>query len=130
MRNIRNFSIPVLLIAVFGFMLMGSNMPENEDKKSDMPENIKAIVDKSCMGCHNSDSRSEKAKAKLNFTTFVELEDVKKIKTLRDIVEVLDEKKMPPEKFLKMHPDKGLTEKEELELKEWAQKEAKAVLNK
>ncbi|MFB6320590.1 heme-binding domain-containing protein [Saccharicrinis sp. FJH54] len=129
MRNIRNFSVPALLLTVAAFMFMGLNTPENEDKKPDMPDNIKAIVDKSCMGCHNSDSKSEKAKNKLNFTTFNELSDVKKIKTLREIVEVLDENKMPPEKFLKMHPEKGLTEKEELQLKEWAQKEAKAVLS-
>ena len=130
MKNFRNFSIPVLLLTVIGFITMGSNINENEDKKPDMPENIKAIIDKSCMGCHNSDARSEKAKEKLNFTTFDELPDVKKIKTLREIVEVLDEDKMPPPKFLTMHPDKKLTDEEELQLKEWAQKAAKAVLNK
>ena len=35
-----------------------------------MPENIKAIVDKSCFGCHNTASQHEDATEELDFKTF------------------------------------------------------------
>ena len=125
-----------VLITVFGFVLTGSILTSSQlngdegESKLDMPENVHAVIEKSCMGCHNSMSQNQKAKDKLNFTTFNELTEIKKIKTLREIVEVLEEKKMPPKKFIDRHPDKNLTEEEEILLKKWAEKEAKAVINK
>lgn len=130
MKTRNKFLIPVISLAVISLSLISFKTDELQEKKVDMPENIHAIIEKSCMGCHNTTSKNDKAKNKLRFDTLNELTDVKKIKTLSEIVEVLEENEMPPEKFLKRYPDRALTGKEEVQLKQWAQKQAKAIINK
>eukprot|EP00764_Aduncisulcus_paluster_P010217 gnl/Carplike_NY0171/3511_a4742_403.p1 GENE.gnl/Carplike_NY0171/3511_a4742_403~~gnl/Carplike_NY0171/3511_a4742_403.p1 ORF type:complete len:130 (+),score=13.01 gnl/Carplike_NY0171/3511_a4742_403:84-473(+) len=93
-----------------------------------MPENVKAIVDKSCFGCHNTDSRNEDAKEDLDFKTFDSLSKVKKIGVYRHIAEVLEKEEMPPKKFIERFPDKKLTEEETKILTEWVKKEAAALI--
>jgi mono/diheme cytochrome c family protein len=93
-----------------------------------MPENIKAIVDKSCFGCHNTDSQNEDAKEELDFKTFDTLSKVKKVGALRHIAEVVEEGEMPPKRFLERFPDRKLTEEEAKILTEWVKKEAEALI--
>ncbi|MBN1985138.1 MAG: heme-binding domain-containing protein [Prolixibacteraceae bacterium] len=93
-----------------------------------MPENIKAIVDKSCFGCHNTDSQNEDAKEELDFKTFDTLSKVKKVGALRHIAEVVEEGEMPPKRFLERFPDRKLTEEEAKVLTEWVKKEAEALI--
>ena len=94
-----------------------------------MPENIKAIVDRSCFGCHNTDSRNEDAKEDLDFKTLEGLTKVQQIGTLRHIGEVLEKKEMPPKQFLERFPDRALSEEESNLLAEWVKKEAAALLD-
>lgn len=94
----------------------------------EMPENIKAIVDKSCFGCHNSESQNEDAKEDLNFSTFNELSKIKKLGTLKHISEVVEKGEMPPKRFLERFPDKKLSEEETNMLTEWVKKESSALI--
>jgi len=48
------------------------------------------------------------------------LSKAKLVSTFSDIEEVLDEGKMPPEKFLEKRPEKKLTDEEKDLLKSWA----------
>lgn len=93
-----------------------------------MPENVKAIVDKSCFGCHNTDSRNEDAKEELDFKTFDGLSKIKKIGAYRHIAEVIEEGEMPPKRFLERFPDRKLTDEEATILTEWVKKEANALI--
>ena len=93
-----------------------------------MPENVKAIVEKSCFGCHNTDSRNEDAKEDLDFKTFDKLSKIKKIGKLKHIIETVEEAKMPPKKFLEKYPDKKLTADEAKILTEWAKNEAASLI--
>lgn len=118
------------LISVFILISMVAFSAKNpsETKAVKMPDDVKAIIDKSCFGCHNNDSKNDKAKEKLNLSTFDSLTKNKMIAGLREIAEVVEENEMPPAKFLEKYPDKKLTDAEKLVLMNWANNEAKGLM--
>ena len=85
-----------------------------------IPDDVNQIFEKSCFGCHNVESTSDKAQKKLLIDQLTELSKAKLVSALDDIGEVLEENEMPPKKFLAKYPDKALTENEAKRLKEWA----------
>ncbi|QGY42509.1 hypothetical protein GM418_02220 [Maribellus comscasis] len=126
----KKLGIPAAIFLAFLFI---SSTLDASDKtpvrgELNMPENIKTIVDKSCFGCHNTDSRNEDAKEELDFKTFDSLSKVKKIGALRHIAEVIEEGEMPPKRFLERFPERKLTEEEAKTLTEWVKKEASALI--
>jgi uncharacterized membrane protein len=109
------------------FMLSAADKaPAKELAK--MPENVKSVIENKCMGCHNTDSKNDKAKEKLDFKTMEGLAKIKKIGTFNHIVEALEKNEMPPEKFLDRYPDKKLSEEEAKMIMDWAKKEASALM--
>jgi mono/diheme cytochrome c family protein len=108
----------------FNYITKEKNNPANEGEKFEIPQDIQEIIDKSCFGCHNAESQSDKAKKKLQFDQLDGLSKSKLVGTLDEIVEVVEENEMPPEKFLEKYPDKKLTEEEAKKLKEWAEANA------
>ena len=68
--------IPFLLLC-FTFVFFSFSNKSNEEYNDlftietiNIPENVKAIIDKKCMGCHNNESKSGKSKTKLNFDKY------------------------------------------------------------
>ncbi len=94
--------------------------------KLDIPDNVSEILKKSCMGCHNSASKNTKGKTKLNFDSFNngKYSRGKQIAKLNGIVKSLSKKDMPPEKFLKKHPERALSASDSKILSEWAKAQA------
>lgn len=127
MRTKTGFTL--LFAAIFSLSLHAS---ETEKKSVEpfgpMPDQVKTIVDKSCIGCHNTNSRNEDAKKKLDFNKLDSLSKVKMIGTYNEIAEVLEKEEMPPKKFLQRFPDKALTDAEKKTLMNWAKKETKALV--
>ncbi len=122
---IRKSLFPVfILISMFAF----SAENPSETKTINMPGDVKAIIEKSCFGCHNTDSKNDKAKDKLNLSTFDSLTKMKMIAGYKEIAEVLEENEMPPAKFLEKNPDKKLTKAEKTILMNWANNEAKGLM--
>jgi hypothetical protein len=74
------------LFSVFIFSSLFALATENpsETKSVKMPADVKTIIDKSCFGCHNNDSKNDKAKDKLNLSTFDTLTKNKMIAGLRE----------------------------------------------
>jgi uncharacterized membrane protein len=95
-----------------------------------MPDDVKAIVKKSCFGCHNSNSKNEDAKEELSFDKLDGLSAMKKISAFKHIGETVEENEMPPKKFVEKYPDKKLTNEEKQTLISWAKKEAEALVKK
>jgi cytochrome c553 len=95
----------------------------------DMPDNIKSILDKSCMGCHNNESKSTKGKMKLNFDKFNDgkYSKGKQIAKLNAIVKTLAKGKMPPKKFIAKNPDRALSADDTKTLSEWAKAQASTL---
>lgn len=122
------YSFIFVLAAAFilsGFIFSSHSNPENKDK---MPENVKAIVDKSCFGCHNSGSKNEDAKEALDFKKLDKLSLIKKISAYKQIEETVVENEMPPKRFLEKQPEKKLSEEEKKILVSWAKKEAETLV--
>lgn len=121
------------LVLLIGFLVLSVSAVASDNpakaKANEMPETIKAIIDNKCFGCHNTESKNDKAKENLDFNTLGELSMMKKVSSYNKIAEVLGKQEMPPEKFLERFPDKNVTEEERTALMEWAKKEAKAVVN-
>ena len=126
----RKKSYVSLLTLLFIFVAAITTSSENPTKKSTdkMPENVKAIIDKSCFGCHNTDSKNEDAKEELDFKKLDDLSKMKKIGAYKHIGEAVEENEMPPKKFLDKYPDKSLTDEEKKTLIAWAKKEAEALV--
>jgi len=124
--------IASLLVALLlsSSILLADEKPEPKEIAMTMPENVKAVVDNSCFGCHNTDSRNDDAKKELDFKTMHLLSDIKKLGALKDIGDVIEENEMPPEKFLERRPEKALTDEQKQILIDWVKKESMALINK
>ena len=127
MRNKRNFLFVLVVLLFASFMVSAAENP-TESKAVKMPDNVKAIIDKSCFGCHNTDSKNDKGKEKLNLSTFDTLTKNKMIATYKGMAEVVEENEMPPAKFLEKNPDKKLSDADKKILIDWANNEAKALM--
>lgn len=121
-------------IATFsGLIFMNFNSVEPkisnpENNKYEVPENVQAIIDKSCYACHNTDSKNEKGKKKLNWDFMKDgYKKYKVIAKLSEIEEILQKNEMPPEKFLAKYPDKKLSDKDRETMIEWARTTAKKM---
>jgi len=97
--------------------------------KLEIPDNIKVILDKSCMGCHNDASKNQKGKMKLNFDKFNngKYSTGKQIAKLNGIVKTLEKGKMPPKKFKAKYPDRVPSADEVKLLSDWAKAQAKSL---
>ena len=112
----------LMLFAVSAISVIAA---ENQAKNLEgIPENVQAIIQKSCFGCHNSDSKNEDAKEDLDFKKFEELSKIGKISAYKHIAETVEEAKMPPKRFLENYPDRKLSDDEKKVLIEWAKNEA------
>jgi hypothetical protein len=119
------FSAAILALLVFGsFILWPSGSKQDQTAKvTSLPADVGKIVEKSCFGCHNSQSRNDKAKEKLDFDGWSNLNPMQKAGKTKAILDVLEKGTMPPPMFLERFPDRKLTDDEAKLLKDWAKKE-------
>lgn len=125
----KSFYTIALIVFVFASFVGSATETQTDSKVISMPDDVKAVIEKSCFGCHNTDSKNDKAKEKLDLKTLDSLSASKMIHALKEINEVVEENEMPPEKFLAKFPDKKLTDAEKKLLMDWANNEAKALMN-
>jgi len=94
-----------------------------------IPDDVMAIIDNKCYGCHNNEAKNKKSKGKLNFDKFKEgYSKSKTISKLGKIAKDVHENEMPPEKFLAKYPDKSLTADESALLISWAEGQKKSLM--
>jgi len=111
-----------ILFLLFQSFLSGSL------KKQELPEEVGTILKTSCYNCHSTGSRAEKALEKINFDDWDNYKLIKKIELLGDIGKVLEEGKMPPEKFLERNPDAKLSEDQASLLVDWTRQESDILM--
>ena len=102
------------------------NSPAGDDR-FEIPENVQQVIDKSCYGCHNSESQNEKGVKKLQWDKLGEMKTHKLVGKLADIADVTANSDMPPEKFLAKKPEATPTAIEKKILSEWADSTAKKL---
>lgn len=118
--------VRVLLGGLLLFVFLSFN--QGPGAGDTIPEEIGAILKTSCLGCHNAEARSEDAKKAVQFDLWDDYRVTKKIGILGKIGEVVEEGKMPPEKFLDKNPDKKLTEEHQKLLVDWTKKESERLM--
>ncbi len=128
--NKKNLFSLFLAGCLFSSLLVSATDNPVKTTVKPMPDNVKAIIEKSCFGCHNTDSKNEDAKEDLDFKTLGQLTKVEKVRALREIHKMVGKNEMPPEKFLQKYPDKKLTGAEKEILLNWAKTESKSLTEK
>jgi len=112
---------------LFGFNLNNSAIVAEEEPTIEIPDNINAIFEKSCFGCHNSESRNTKAKEKFMVDKFTTLKKSKLASKLKKISEMMEDGEMPPEKFAAKYPDRVPSAEDAKTLIEWADNTASSL---
>jgi len=113
----------ILTLFLAAVMLSATKIQSTAQEEELFPKEVNEIIQKKCFGCHNTDSRNDKAKEKLDLKTLDSLSVVKKVGTFRHIEEVINKNEMPPEKFLERFPDNALTDDDKKALLSWTQTE-------
>lgn len=91
------------------------------------PENVKAIIDAKCMGCHKPDARNEKAREKLQWEKVAKMNKEEQEHLIDELFEVLEDGKMPPAKAVERRPEMKLTDEETKTLIAWVEAEEKRL---
>ncbi|MFA5418550.1 MAG: heme-binding domain-containing protein [Bacteroidales bacterium] len=126
----------VILIFFLGFVFIKADLYQTQEKPNSnpqnevfvIPQNIQDIVDNSCIGCHKSDSKNDKAKKKLMFDKLDELSEARLVGRLTGISEEINNGEMPPKKVIADHPEIALSEESAKTLSEWALNTANSFL--
>lgn len=123
-----------IVLVAFSFIMLSYTTEKNNENTDltdivsiEIPDNVKAIIDNKCYGCHNDESKSTKSKGKLNFDKF-KADGYSKSKTISKLGKIakdVHKNEMPPEKFLAKYPDKTLTADESATLIDWAEGQRK-----
>jgi len=123
-----------LMFVTAALVFMNFTIIEESESKSnpmpttiEIPNDVQEILDNSCYGCHNSESKNNKGKMKLKFDQLNDYKTHKVIGKLTDIAEVIAENDMPPAKILKKYPDMTLTDEQKETLSSWATATAKSL---
>lgn len=122
------FILAAFVIAAFTQMIATEKTANHSVTKVDgevkIPKKVQAVIDKSCYGCHSENGKSDDAKEALRWDKFDEYDNAKLVSIMDEIIEVIEKKEMPPEKFLNFKPEAKPTEEEYATLMKWADKEA------
>ncbi|MCG8308160.1 MAG: heme-binding domain-containing protein [Cytophagales bacterium] len=125
--------ISAFTIAVFIQMnITGNTTSATTDEVKEgykFPKKVKAVIDKSCYGCHSEKGKSDDAKEALRWDLMDEYDKSKLVSVMDEIIEVVEKQEMPPKKMLEKKPDLKPSEKEYETLAKWAEKEADKLLD-
>ncbi len=92
------------------------------------PMDVMTLITNKCLGCHSPSGKSDKAKDKLQWVQLQYMEPADLVAKLDEILEVLEEGKMPPSKVVEKYPHLKLTDDEVALLKDWAESTTNAAL--
>jgi len=125
----KNLFAGILTALLFSsFVIVKTIDDPSKSSANEIPEEVNSIIQNKCFGCHNTDSKNDKAKEKLDFKVFDSLSGSDKVHILGDMGDVLKDEKMPPKKILDRFPDRALTDEEREILMKWAKKEAISII--
>jgi hypothetical protein len=129
--SVKVFLMVLLPVALFvQARYAGDSGVKNAGKQTAIgtPDNVKAVIDNKCYMCHSTKGRSQEARDHLMWDSIPLYPKAKLIAKLDDIIDVLDDGKMPPKKMVEMNPDAALSPEELLALRNWAQAASDSLL--
>lgn len=92
------------------------------------PAKIKAIIDAKCYDCHSANGEDEEAKEELLWDDLTKLSKIDQMYSMDAIIESIEDGEMPPEDYVKKHPEAALSKEEAKQLIEWADAIASKLL--
>lgn len=143
MKKVFKYLVVFFLLVLITIQFMPADLPEN---KSDIsidivqtekaPNEVKLILSKACYDCHSNQTvypwyskvapvswliarDTRLGRDELNFSEWGELSKRKKVKILNNIVEEVEDKKMPLKIYTVVHRDAVLTQHEIEILSTW-----------
>jgi heme-binding protein len=120
-------TIVLLVPATFLFFVFQSFI-FNPQAGPEFPADVKQGLKTSCYDCHSNDASNKKGKLALNFDKWDNYKLTKRVSKLDAIYEVIDEGKMPPEKYLKGNPEKAMSDELKELICEWTEEEAEKLM--
>lgn len=124
-KTIAFLSIAIIaIVSLSSLKLANTTVISSSDDAFEIPENIDAIFNESCYGCHNSESNNMKAKMKLKLDGLTTMKKSKMISKLSKIAKEVEKGDMPTKKFLAKYPDKALSDENKKVLIDWAKSSA------
>jgi hypothetical protein len=118
----------VLMLTIGALFLFVQSFSPELPPESVPSDEITSILKTSCYDCHTTGASSEKALNAVNFDKWDEYRTTKKIGLLADISKVVEERKMPPGKYLEKKPEASLSDKQMKLLSEWTDTEAEKLM--
>jgi len=106
----------------------GQPTKPSKASKFKITRDVEPIIKKSCYGCHNQDSKNQKARDKLSFDVMENLPKAKLYASLNKIHEKVSKGEMPPKKFLARFPEAGLNQQEADKILAWSDKESSRIM--
>jgi len=132
MKTYMKISLLILAVVALFIRARYSDQPKDTSIKHltgvVLPADVKTVVDNKCYGCHSVDGQSDEAKEALMWDSIPHYSKARQSSILDNIAEVLDKNEMPPEDFLKEHPDAKLSPAESQLLKNWAETTADELM--
>jgi uncharacterized membrane protein len=118
----------LILIAMGIVVITTSFIPENSNivagndnfSANAIPDDVKAIIEKSCIGCHSDDSKGL-GKSKVNFSKWDTYDAKKQASKSKAICKAITKGKMPPKKTRESKPELIPTQAELDLVCKWAQ---------
>jgi hypothetical protein len=130
----------VLAIAIVLGMLLYPMPRTNPPVETEVlaPDAVREILHRACYDCHSNETRwpwyahvppikffvvdhVEEGRRHMNFSTWNRFSAKKRDKRLREVMEEIDENKMPLPSYLRLHPDAELSEMDKELLRIWSE---------
>jgi len=129
----------IILLILIGIQFVPYDVPADVPSKAEdaieVPENIQAILKRSCFDCHSNHTtypwysniapvswftkgHVKEGREKMNFSTWAMYDNEKKLKYLEKIPKAI-KKKMPLSSYLIVHKDAVLSDEDKTALEEW-----------
>jgi hypothetical protein len=126
------------LIHPFGAMASGANQAIFREAQID-PETL-AVVQRACQNCHSQNTKwpwyghvapvswllahdVQQARSHMNLSRWQEYPSDDRLELLSEIGSVVRNREMPKQRYLLLHPEARLTDKERLQIYEWTRTE-------
>lgn len=128
-------AIILSLISFYFFTSNKNNVITSKEKnnlipkelKLDYPNEIKKIIDRSCIECHSTNGNMAKIKVNFDYFTNGKYSNKKLAGKLNNIANAVENNRMPPAKYIAKHPKAKLSDTETKKVIEWAKKQAKIL---
>jgi hypothetical protein len=124
----RGIRIILTMLLVHTMMMKGNARPPPSEPPADFPKKVSEILTNSCYHCHTTEAEAKKPKEAMDFNKWEDYSLTKKISLLTKICEVAEKEEMPPEKYLKQHPEKALSASDVITICNWTKKESENLI--